>query len=299
MTDKTTMQTALTWYDHGVTPIPCRPKSKIPAVAWGRWQRRRPSEQLVKHWFSQDRNLALMTGDPLLVLDFDRLSAYYQWKLDNPNLAESYTVKTPRPGRHVYFNVDKPLSSMHLDGIDVRGTNVLVMAPPSTHPSGELYVAGDMPIMDVNGLTEVLPGWEQFVNSVKSEGSYSHILPGTHSKSAPSLFTESPYYRNDLVGRVKTALPILTLLSRYTMPIPSSRDGRWYVMKCPHPAHHDRNPSFWADARRGICGCFKPSCAATQPNGKAMDIFNVWSWLHNCGNRDAIRELKGEIQYGI
>jgi len=283
-----TLQTALTWYGRGVTPIPCRPKSKIPAVAWGRWQRCRPSEQLVKHWFGQDRNLALMTGDPLLVLDFDRLSAYYQWKLDNPNLAESYTVETPRPGRHVYFNVDKPMSSMHLDGVDVRGTNVLVIAPPSVHPSGELYVAGNMPVLDVDGLTEVLPDWESFVNSVKRKN-------GLTMDKAILPFTESLAQRDDLIGRVKTALPILTLLSRYTTPIPSSRDGRWYVMRCPHPDHHDRNPSFWADARRGICGCFKPSCAATQPNGKAMDIFNVWSWLHNCGNRDAIHGLRRRI----
>ena len=287
----TTLQTALTWYNSGITPIPCRPQSKIPAIAWGRWQNRRPPRKLVKHWFEHDRNLALLTGDPLLVLDFDSLPAYFRWRSDNPDLARSYTVRTPRPGRHVYFNVDKPMSSMHLGDIDVRGTKALIVVPPSVHPSGGLYMAGDMPILDVDGLTQVLPDWQSFVNSVKKKNGLAMV------KSAlPHFpFTEFPNQRNDLVGRIRTALPILTLLSRWTMPIPSSRDGRWYVMRCPHPAHPDRNPSFWADAGRGMCGCFKPGCAATQPNGKAMDVFNVWSWLRGCNNREAIHELRKQI----
>lgn len=288
-----TLHTALAWYDHGVTPIPCRPRSKIPAIAWGRWQERRPPRQLVKRWFERDRNLALLTGDPLLVLDFDDLPAYYRWRMENPGLAKSYTVETPRPGRHVYFNVvDKPMSSMHLDGIDVRGTRALIVAPPSVHPSGRLYVAGDTPMLNADGLTEVLPGWESFVNSVKKKKG----LTMDKLAIAPFPFTESLAQRHDLIDCIRTALPILTLLSRWTTPIPSSRDGRWYVMRCPRPDHPDRNPSFWADARRGICGCFKPSCAATQPNGKPMDVFNVWSWLHGCSNREAIHELKGEMQ---
>lgn len=57
----TILQTALAWYDRGITPIPCRPRSKVPAVTWGRWQERRPPRQLVEHWFEYDRNPALLT----------------------------------------------------------------------------------------------------------------------------------------------------------------------------------------------------------------------------------------------
>lgn len=283
------LQTALSWYNRNVVPIPCKPGTKRPAIPWRRWQTARPPRALVERWFTPPRNLALLTGNPLLVLDFDKLSSYYKWKLDYPDLAETYTVVTPRPGRHVYFHVDKPVSTMHLDDIDVRGTRALVMALPSVHPSGELYqaVEADAELLRVAGLAQVLPGWE---DSVKKERPVAHQVSGCNS-----FLTESCVPGQDLVSRIKRALPILTLLQRWTMPIPSSRNGRWWVMRCPHPGHVDLNPSFWADAKRGICGCFKPSCAATQPGGKAMDVINVWAWLYDINNRRAIQELVSEI----
>lgn len=286
----TILQTALSWYDRNITPIPCRPSTKKPAIPWRHWQTTRPARKLVERWFTPERNLALLTGNPLLVLDFDKLSSYYHWKLDYPDLAETYTVATPRPGRHVYFHVDKPVSTMHLADIDVRGTRALVMALPSVHPSGEMYQALDLDaeLIEVAGLAQVLPGYEDSVKKGKQQA--SGCKPDCNS-----LFTEFCPPGQDLVSRIKRSLPVLTLLQRWTVPIPSSRDGRWFVMRCPHPDHIDLNPSFWADAKRGICGCFKPSCAVTQPGSKAMDIFNVWAWLHGVGNRQAILDLAGEL----
>ena len=277
------LQSAMSWYDRGVCPVPCRPRSKAASVRWGQWQNRLPPRELVARWFARECNLALLTGGPgrLLVLDFDRFADWIHWRRDNPELAGTYTEQTAR-GVHTFLRVGKPTSSMAVDGVDVLGDRHTVMVSPSIHPSGARYEPMiDGAIMSIPDLSTALPDWERRVHHTDPE----------RSPLITESFIPDATRRHDLVGLVKAAFPILRYLAQFTQPIPSSRDGRWFVCRCPSPGHTDVNPSFWCDAARGLCGCFKPDCQHSQPNGKPMDTINVHAWLHGLSNREAIQSL--------
>ena len=280
------LQSAMSWYDRGVCPVPCRPRSKAASVRWGQWQNRLPPRELVARWFARECNLALLTGGPgrLLVLDFDRFADWIHWRRDNPELAQTYTEQTAR-GVHTFLRVSKPTSSMAVDGVDVLGDRHTVMVSPSIHPSGARYEPMiDGAILTVDSLSDAIPDWEM------------RVPDATREQTSP--FTESfnPVltHRHDLVGLVKRRLPVLAYLQRYTSSVPMSSDGgrgRWWVARCPSADHTDANPSFWIDNARGLCSCFKPSCAASQPGRRVMDVCNLHSWLTGMRNGEAIRDL--------
>ena len=81
------------------------------------------------------------------------------------------------------------------------------------------------------------------------------------------------------IQEIKSRVSILDLLPN---AVPSSRDGRWYVVLCPF--HDDQNPSFWIDTERGICEC--RTC-----NIKTMDVINLYARLNNLTNDEAIKSL--------
>lgn len=266
---------ALHWLSLGIPPIPCR--AKRPSLAWKRYQTILPSESLIRQWFSRSTDLALITGwQGLTVLDFDDVPTYAHWIIANPTLTKTYTVQTRR-GYHAYFYIDETSDGPpHILNVDIQANRRrLVVAPPSTG-----YVANDAPIMRLAHIDEAINGLKVI-------------------ESAPSClnteFLSSPVSRHDFIGHIKAALPIVALLSRYTSPYPSDHTGRWWTMRCPHPDHPDRHPSFWADSKRGVCGCLKSKCRATQPQGRSMDIFNLYSWLHGVGNQRAILVLASEV----
>jgi len=246
---------------------------------------RLPDRDTVVRWFASECNLALVTGGPanLLVLDFDRFAAWIGWRRDNPKLAGTYTESSSR-GAHVFLRVSKPTSSMQVDGIDVLAGRHLVMASPSIHPNGALYgPMNDGAIMSIVSLADALPDWERRVPAATREQS-SFITEYSNPGATQ---------RQDIIGQIKNRLSILAYLVRHAgvTPIPSSRDGRWFVCRCPSAGHTDVNPSFWCDARRGVCGCFKPDCKAGQPRGLPMDVINLHGWLTGQSNREAIRDL--------
>jgi len=276
---------ALRWLDLGVAPVPCAPASKVPLVRWTPWRERLPDRRLVIEWFKGSRplNLALVVPAWLLVVDFDDRAAYGQWLAAvGATKAHTYTVSTSR-GFHLYYQVSEPCVTFGAPGVDVLGKDHLIMAPPSLHPSGAHYsVVRNLPLLSIESPLAL------------------GLAPAPHPVRAASgrEFSSADYLDsrdipgNSLLAQIKRALPLLVELSWYTTPLQSGCDGRWYVMRCPHPAHEDRNPSFWCDAQLELCGCFKPECRATQPGGGLpMDQINLHAWLQQLSNGAAIVDL--------
>ncbi len=270
-----TLEQALEWHSKGITPIPCN--GKIARIPWRNWQSKLPPQWLVEVWFRQPANLGLLCGGSagLVVLDFDDVLVYGKWRLQQPGYRDSYTVSTPRPGRHVYFFTSEVISTaLHpIAGVDVKAQGGYVLCPPS-QTTGAYTVLQDSEIMHIDNLACVLGN--SVGNSVETQ--YKKVLP-------------QPI---DLIAQIKAKLPILNLVSRHCEPIPSSRDGRYFVASCPFHAP-DNKPSFWIDTQMNICGCFKPECQAKQPYRKPMDVFNFYARLHGCCNTQAICDLAKEL----
>lgn len=271
----TLFETALSWVNQGFSVIPIGYYSKKPIIKWQDYQDKLPTEFELLQWFpSELRNIGLITGNGLVVIDFDVLDVFNYWFSLFP--LKTYMVKTRR-GVHVYLHTEQAAKNYHSDLLDIKAERGYVLIPPSVHPSGYQYqVFQDKPIMRIDKLEEVLPvEFTPEAEKVLAQPMTVEIEvdPWTLADSATSLER----------GIVKKIRENVTLLSIIPGAERSSADGRWYVALCPF--HEDHTPSFWIDTQRGLCGCRK--C-----NIKEMDVLNLFARIHHISNQEAIRELQ-------
>lgn len=137
-----TLNYALRYLKMGLSVIPLKPKSKIAAIDWKEYQKRRATDTEVRAWFAtQPFNVGIVTGSVsnLVVLD-----------LDGPNglaFAQKHGVKSSLvsltgSGKHLWYqHVEgiKNSASAIAPGVDVRGEGGYIVAPPSLHENGKAY----------------------------------------------------------------------------------------------------------------------------------------------------------------
>lgn len=121
-------------------------------MPWLDFQARRPAKREIADWFRRwpDANVGIVTGQVsnLVVLDIDPRHGGDASLADlaqrHGKLPPTLTARTGGGGRHLYFAAPAdpiPLPSRVglAQGIDVRAEGGMVVAPPSIHPSGEVY----------------------------------------------------------------------------------------------------------------------------------------------------------------
>jgi len=280
------LSTALDWLHQGIAPIPILYKNKRPDAnllplkydedgnliyldngkpkhTWEPYQKRLPTEEEIKRWFSTRHNLAIITGwQNLVVVDFDDFIVYNDWQKDS-SLPATYSVLTTR-GVHCYFFLKNPVSGFMLPGIDVKAGGGYVLVPPSIHPSGTAYTALDKstPILSVDGIGDILD------------------IPSIVQIAKPKPIRGNG--RGDLVSRIKRSYPILDFFP----DAKKSGDG-WYVTRCPY--HDDKNPSFWIDAKRDLCGCFA-GCTKLP-----WDVIDLWAVENDLSIEEAIADMQDRM----
>jgi len=258
------LDTALNWLHQGIAPIPVLYQDKRPAIRWREFQKRLPTESEIKSWFSVKRNLAIVTGwRNLVVVDFDDFQAFNDWQIKS-NLPATYSVLTAR-GVHCYYFLENPINGFALPGIDVKAGGGYVLVPPSVHPSGVSYVPLDKsaPILSVDVIGDILD-----------------VPAGAQTVTKPKPIRGNGW--GDLVSRVKKSYPILDFFPN----VKKSGNG-WYVTKCPY--HDDRNPSFWIDAKRGLCGCFA-GCTKLP-----WDVIDLWAVENDLSIEEAIADMQDRM----
>ncbi|HBH50765.1 MAG TPA: hypothetical protein DDY91_02620 [Planctomycetaceae bacterium] len=135
---------ALRLTDLGVSVIPIRPASKVPALrSWSRFQQARADHETLERWFERpETGLAVICGnvsDGLVVRDFDQQDAYDRWAREFRGLADSLpTVRTAR-GCHVYARVRGSSRTRRFPDGELRGEGAYVVGPPSRHSTGTVY----------------------------------------------------------------------------------------------------------------------------------------------------------------
>jgi len=162
------LDTALTYFRNGFAVIPMRADgTKRPACEWTKFEKERPSEVELRTLFggTDKFGFGIICGkvsNDLEVLDFDvdGVAMHMRWcarlrERGHAELVERLvTVKTPRPGVHVYYRCPSGVEG-HLilaqreisNGkvktlIETRGEGCLAIAPkspPEVHPSGRTY----------------------------------------------------------------------------------------------------------------------------------------------------------------
>jgi len=129
----------------------CKP-GKHPKTKWKEWNTT-DKTKITNYWTKYpDCNIGISTGtiSGLIVIDIDPGSGgntSLQNAIDSYDLEKdlnTYTVTTGSGGTHYYYLYDKKIKNYAGttalgDGIDIRGENGYVVAPPSNHKSGGVY----------------------------------------------------------------------------------------------------------------------------------------------------------------
>lgn len=143
--DNSTLFWANYYLDRGFSVIPLLAKDKKPAISWAEYQKRRPTRDELRTWFSEgDYNIGIVTGkiSGIVVVDLDSEEALKY--VEDHNFPPAPMVKTGK-GYHLYYKHPKDREVRNfqkrddLPGIDIRGDGGYVMAPSSIHPNGEVY----------------------------------------------------------------------------------------------------------------------------------------------------------------
>ena len=295
-----TLDTALHYLQLQLAPIPVKYRDKRPLVKWGPYQKHLPTETEVKAWFGcpQKKNIGIVTGHQgLTVVDFDDADIYLQWlrwATDTGGYvgsiaARAYRVRTAR-GVHLYVRLQHATRTRALldkkhdrIGIDIKSQKGYVLAPPSIHPSGQVYRSENptAPILSVQALSDILPAHVLIEEQQPdSEVKLPPIkLPTTND---PWQAIEHPEHGESVVERIKSSLTLEQLFPLRTKP---AQGGRYWMTRC--PLHDDKNPSMWLDLDIQRCGCF----AGCTEDGKSLDVIGLYARLNDLSNRDAIRAL--------
>jgi len=143
----TLLQAALAYASGGLPVFPCLPMGKQPAVPNGFHAATTNPETIKRLWRIPDRNIGIPTGvvSAVWVLDIDGETGeamLADLEQRHGTLPATFEVITGT-GRHLWFACSAPVPSTVkriAPGLDTRGDNGYVIAPPSKHPNGAVYV---------------------------------------------------------------------------------------------------------------------------------------------------------------
>ena len=134
------------YLDRGFIPVPKKPGAKYPAGKWKILQDKPPKREDIRKLFNIDTDgICLVQGKAAgtLVIDIDKkgevdgYASLRKLEAELGELPETVTANTPTGGQHLYFKypaTDIPTATATRDGIDVRASGGVVVAPPSIHP---------------------------------------------------------------------------------------------------------------------------------------------------------------------
>jgi len=245
---------ALHWLGMGFELVPIQPGVKHLVAGFGAYLGHIQTPDQARFWFDdRSANLGLVIADGLVVLDFDQVSDYWQWRAAAGALAGTYTERTRR-GYHVFVRgVPGSLAGI---AVEVKRSGVIALAPSAI--SGYVYQ------VEIAGAILSTPELPTPTFSLLSASSPGKPLSGG---------------KVELVDKLKAAWPILALAEQLTEL--RARNGRWYSGRCPFHADHD--PSFWVDTELGIFGC-----SACKVRG---DVINLYALAKGLPMQQAIREM--------
>jgi hypothetical protein len=135
----------------GIPVFPCEVGGKKPATYHGHQDATTDLETIDSWWSAEDYNIGMSPHDAgWCVVDLDP-GSNDAW-IKNP-LPDTYAVKTPRDGLHLYYEGELPSTVSKLgDHIDTRGIGGYVLVPPSIVDGKAYEVLHDRDIAP-------LPGW--------------------------------------------------------------------------------------------------------------------------------------------
>lgn len=190
---------ALRFAEDGIPVFPCLPGSKVPATAHGFHDATTDASQIDAWWAADDYNLAFTphsVGWGIVDIDGPEGEAAWAELAKTNDIPETYTVTSPRGGRHLYFEGELPTTAWSPKGrrnlglhIDTRGRGSYALLPPSVI-EGKFYVADDHDIAP-------LPEWI----TTKLIAQSQHVEAAFDGLDDPGNVTRAREFLTGLAGR--------------------------------------------------------------------------------------------------
>jgi len=148
---------ALAYARVGLDVLPLTPGGKTPLgrlVPHGKDDASSDVEQVRDWWVQQPAaNIGLRPAPGVVVVDVDPrdggATALVEFTRPHGGLSPTWTAWTGGGGLHAWFRAPGPYKKKLCRGVDLKGHDGYVVAPPSLHLSGTRYVwANDLPIAD-------------------------------------------------------------------------------------------------------------------------------------------------------
>lgn len=162
------------YFAAGFSLIPCN-ADKTPTKQWREYTVRRPTLREVNRWFEdfQYASIGLLGGaisHNVVFIDLDGIPAIKQFAAAFPNLCENTksVLTGSQVGIHLYIRVDEIPDNINVrvagvGGFEIRANGQYVIAPPSPHPSGNLYrVYRERDILHLPHIEDVRDWMENF-----------------------------------------------------------------------------------------------------------------------------------------
>lgn len=240
MTPEIYQYTTKYWSDNGISVVPCYYRSKHPhsqalinsglikpngKATWTPLKSRLPTVDEIKAWFEPDKkyNLALITTDKFIVLDFDNPQEYANWHCwqseHNPIVLNTYIVTTSR-GLHLYYWLNNSLTEKIKSQMpyEIKSHGRLITIPPSVHPNGIPYRAINSP------------------NKILTVDNINNLLT-----FSPVKIKKPIVKRNDSPWQIKQDKPNgrVDLLELFPDARQTDDIGRYFITDCPFHGHKD------------------------------------------------------------
>ncbi|MGW6035298.1 bifunctional DNA primase/polymerase [Gordonia terrae] len=135
------LDVALGYAERGIGVFPLKPRSKVPATRNGLHDAT-CDPAVIRHWWRPTQpawNIAVRPPTHLIVLDVDPRAG---GSLDDlGSIPTTRIASTGGGGWHVWFRYSGRVRGKlaGADGIDIKGNNGYLVAPPSIHPNGREY----------------------------------------------------------------------------------------------------------------------------------------------------------------
>lgn len=275
---ETKLDRCVWWINQGYKILPCQPKKKYLLAGYGEFRSHLKTkfqvEQILEKFPSC--NLAVLGDETKIILDFDSPELYTQWANKNPQIALSYTERTPRGGYHVFICGDRPRGLQLQPGVELK--SVCVIAPSVLDIGSYIAGNGEMISADPNEVFSLLskPGTPT-VRLLQ----YRKTYEVKRDTIPDGLRPRRPHGYKNLIEHIKADNDILHVFGVYRPESKIDIKDRYVMVLCPF--HEDHKPSMFLDRDKQIFKCF--TC------GEHGDVINLYAKFEGIPVREAINRM--------
>lgn len=193
---------ALRFAGAGIPVFPCVPGTKVPSTEHG-FHDASIDPAVIDAWWTEEPSLNVafsphQAGLGVIDIDGDEGEASWEkWQDENARLPPTYTIRTPRGGRHLYYRGILPATQSKLGvHVDTRGVGSYALIPPSVVGTGKYTLEESRSPVTLD------PAVQEYLDRLKRE----HVKAASADLDRPENIARATRLLKDYVARGHVAV---------------------------------------------------------------------------------------------